>query len=69
LTPIKYQNQNHLIGQAMLNNCKDKGKKLGRIPVLTYLSSSIWASPEQTLGNTVNVVGADCHASCICGIG
>lgn len=26
--------------------------------MLTYLSSSIWASPAQTLVNTVNVVGA-----------
>jgi len=25
---------------------------------LTYLSSSIWASPAQTFVNTVNVVGA-----------
>ncbi|GAI97126.1 unnamed protein product, partial [marine sediment metagenome] len=25
--------------------------------MLTYLSSSIWASPAQTLVNTVNVVG------------
>ncbi len=39
----------------MLDNCKDKGKKLGRIPELTYLSSSIWASLAQTLVNTVNV--------------
>jgi hypothetical protein len=31
----------------MLNNCKEKGKKLGRIPVLPYLSSSIWALPVQ----------------------
>lgn len=38
--------------------CKDKGKKLGRIPVLAYLSSSIWASPAQTSVNTDNVVGA-----------
>ena len=26
-------------------------------PMLTYLSSSIWASPAQTLVNTINVVG------------
>jgi len=49
----------------MLNNYKDKGRKdlhfsqqrgkSGRIPVLTYLSSSIWASPAQTLVKTVNV--------------
>ncbi len=26
--------------------------------MLTYLSSSIWASPAQTLVNTVNMVGA-----------
>jgi len=26
--------------------------------MLTYLSSSIWAPPTQTLVNTVNVVGA-----------
>jgi hypothetical protein len=39
----------------MLNNCKDKGKKLGRIPVLIYLSSSIWALPAQRLVKTVNV--------------
>jgi hypothetical protein len=38
-----------------LDNCKEKGEKLGRIPVLAYLSSSIWASPAQTLVNTVNV--------------
>ena len=34
----------------------NKREKLGRIPVLAYLSSSIWASPAQTLVNTVNVV-------------
>jgi hypothetical protein len=28
-----------------------KRKKLGRISVLTYLSSRIWASPAQTLVN------------------
>jgi hypothetical protein len=39
----------------MLNNCKDKGKKLGRNPMLTYLSGSIWALPAQTLVKTVNV--------------
>ena len=25
-----------MLRQAMLNNCKEKGKKLGRIPVLAY---------------------------------
>jgi hypothetical protein len=40
----------------MLNNCKDKGKKLGRIPMLAYLSSGIWALHAQTLVNTVNDV-------------
>ena len=44
-----------MLRQAMLNNCKDKGKKLGRIPVLIYLSSSIWALPAQRLVKTVNV--------------
>lgn len=39
---------------AMLNNCKDKGEKLGRIPLLTYLSSSIWALPAQRLVKTVS---------------
>ena len=44
-----------MLRQAKLNNCKDKGKKLGRIPVLIYLSSSIWALPAQRLVKTVNV--------------
>jgi hypothetical protein len=44
-------------GQAKLNNCKEKGKKLGRILVLIYLSSSMLASPAQTLVKTVNIVG------------
>ena len=33
----------------------NKREKSGRIPLLAYLSSSIWASPAQTLVKTVNV--------------
>ena len=32
-------------------------------------SVTIWASSAQTLVKTVNVMGTDCHASYICGIG
>jgi len=34
--------------------------------MLTYLSGSIWASPAQTLVNTVNVVGALCIKAWVC---
>ena len=57
-TPVPSAGATGQTGQAMLDNCKDKGKreKLRRIPVLGYLSSSICASLAQTLVNTVNVV-------------
>lgn len=34
-----------------------------KTPILTYLSSSIWASPAQTLVNAVNAVRSGIHRS------